>query len=57
MVIGLSPAPLLFSSMILILAQTAVVHVENPTQGMELLLFGVGFLCGALSFRMLIGRW
>lgn len=42
----------------LFLAQAAtVVHVENPTQGMELVLFSCGFVVGALSFRMLIGRW
>lgn len=41
----------------LIIAQASVVHVDNPTHGMELVLFTCGFLCGALAFRMLVGRW
>lgn len=41
----------------LLLAQASAVHIENPTQGLELLVFAAGFVVGALLFRMLVGRW
>lgn len=34
-----------------------LVHVVNPTQGAELALLGVGFICGAIFWRMCVGRW
>ncbi|HWA10507.1 MAG TPA: hypothetical protein VG838_13760 [Opitutaceae bacterium] len=43
--------------MFLTLAQVSVVHVDNPTFGMEFLVFAAGFICGAIAWRMILGRW
>ena len=32
-------------------------HVENPTQGMEFLIFAAGFICAAICWRFVLGRW
>jgi hypothetical protein len=41
----------------LILAEVIEVHVTNPPMGAELLLLGVGFIAGAVAWRMFMGRW
>lgn len=33
------------------------VHVDNPVQGMEFVIFSLGFLCAAVIWRFLMGRW
>jgi hypothetical protein len=43
--------------MITYFAQATVVHVDNPTFGMEFVVFTCGFLVGAICWRFLQGRW
>jgi hypothetical protein len=41
-----------------ILAQTqSLVTVTNPPAGMEWILAMLAFICGAIMWRMWVGRW